>query len=271
MSQDQPSFDLSEAIKLADERTTDVYKIDYSYGFKITDPTNKTHVVRLESRLLAEWRLVEVHLCLLAAMHNIDIMDALSEVQDGQESAYTDPFHAPRPLFWTYYIPDPIKHCPSDDHMPFEAYDCLRKHEPDRSLELYILNPEYRNARDRIENKIRSHAISKTEERVSDLYQDSEGKWTFDHMLHNGHIFHSKHPNKLSAHNHRAIECLKIAANILRFDIRKQLDDYTYLLMKSDHYPDLAPDLGEWWRWLPVRGEVPRLPGGRDYFDVTLW
>lgn len=116
--------------------------------------------------------------------------------------------------------------------------------------------------------KLRKLAISIAEERVSDIRSDADGDWSFDLMRRDGRAITFMYKSELSAHNHRAIKCLGIAADFLRLDIRKRLDEFDHIIMNGDHCPDETPHLGAWWKWLQYRGEVPRIPGGKNYFDV---
>lgn len=152
-----------------------------------------------------------------------------------------------------------------EEHPPFEGKSYLRKQERLRSI---FIDSKETTKRLNTLRKLREHAISIAEERVSDIRFDTDGNWSFDLMRRDGRALSFKYNSELSAHNHRTIKCLGIAADFLRLDMRKRMDEFGPIIMNGDYCPDETPHLGVWWKWLPCRGEVPRIPCDKNYFDV---
>lgn len=237
-----------------------------AWGYTLVDWQGKKRRQIFESRRLAEWRLVEVRLCMIADILRLNILEILDRIYDAQKRAFIDPFQSEEAGDWKKYIRDGLNRYDPEEYPPFESEYYLRKQEGSGNI---FIESEENGERMNTQNKLRKLAISIAEERVSEIRLDADGKWSFDAMERDGRTFTSKHNTELCAHNQRVIRCLGIAANFLRLDIRNRLDEFEYILMKGYYFPDETPHLGAWWKWLPYRCEVPRLPGDRNYFDVS--
>lgn len=264
-SSDDPYPNFSEAVAAVHKRTTDVTKHGRAWGYTLVDWQGKKRRQIFESRRLAEWRLTEVRLCIIADILRLDILKILERIHDAQKRAFIDPFQSEEAGDWKKYIPDGLNRYDPEEHPPFEGEFYLRKQERLRSI---FFDSEETTKRLNTLRKLREHAISIAEERLSDIRSDTDGNWSFDLMRRDGRALSFKYNSELSAHNHRAIKCLGIAADFLRLDMRKRLDEFDQIIMNGDYCPDETPHLGVWWKWLPYRGEVPRIPGGKNYFDV---
>lgn len=259
---------LGEAIAAVNKRTTEVTKISRAWGYTLIDWKGKKRRQLFESRRLAEWRLTEVRLCMIADILHLDILEILVWIHDAQMRAFNDPFECEEAGDWTRFISENLNRFDPEEHPLFESNYYLRKHERLRSI---FIDSEETTKRLNTLSKLREHAISIAEERVSEIRLGVDGKWSYDLMQIDGRILTYSYESELCAHNQRVIRCLEIAADILRLDIRKRLEDFEHILMNGYYFPDETPHLGTWWKWLPHRGEVPSLPGNRNYFDLTYF
>lgn len=263
---DDPYPNFTEAVAAVHKRTTDVTKYGRAWGYTLVDWQGKKRRQIFESRRLAEWRLTEVRLCMIADILRIDILEILVRIRDAQKRAIIDPFQSEVAEDWRNYIPEGLNPYDPEKQPPFEGEFYLRKQEGSRDI---FIDSDENIGRRNTQMKLRKLAISIAEERVSEIRLGADGKWSFDATERDGRCFTTKYDSELCAHNQRAVLCLGIAADFLRLDIRKRLEAFDPILRDGYFLPDVTPHLGVWWKWLPHRMEVPRIPGDRIYFDLS--